>query len=62
MENIQYEIRTRDGKTHQVNVRGAENVTEAVFEIAATLMKGGLVIDGRTYTVNDIVGYGDIPG
>jgi len=62
MENIQYEIMTRDGKSHVINVRGASNLTEAVFEVAASLMKGGLVIKGKTYTVDDIIAYGDIPG
>ena len=61
-ENIQYEIMTRDGKSHKINVRGAANLTEAVFEVAALLMKGGLVIGGKTYKVDDIIAYGDIPG
>ena len=62
MENIQYGFTTRDGKHHDMNVKGAGNLTEAVFEVAAALMKGGIEVEGKIYKVDDIVGYDDIPG
>ena len=62
MDNIQYGFKTKDGLTHPINVRGADNITEAVFEIAANLMKGGIEADGKLYKVEDIVEYTDIPG
>ena len=63
MENIQYGFRTKDGEIHQINVRGAENITEAIFEVVTNLMKNGdIYVDGKVYTVNDIVEYMDIPG
>ena len=62
-ENIQYACRTRDGELHELNVRGAANITEAVFEVAAGLMRDGIIVlDGKDYKVGDIVGYLDIPG
>lgn len=62
-ENIQYGFRTRDGQIHAINVRGAENITEAVFEVAARLMKDGRIeTDDGIYKVDDIVEYTDIPG
>ena len=62
MENIQYSFRTKDGEIHEINVRGAQNLVEAVFEIAAALMKGNIEADGKTYGVDDIVEFADIPG
>lgn len=63
MENIQYGFKTKDGLTHPINVRGADNLTEAVFEVVARLLKGGTIeVDGRTYTADDIIEYIDIPG
>lgn len=61
-KNIQYACRTKDGELHELNVRGAANITEAVLEAVTGLMHGGLELDGKTYTVGDIVGYLDIPG
>ena len=63
VENIQYGFIDKDGEKHKLNVRGAGNITEAVFEVAASLMKGGLEADdGKVYQVDDIMGYVDIPG
>ena len=61
-ENIQYAFITKDGKKHPINVNSVGNLTEAIFEIVANLMKGGVEADGKIYTVDDIVGYCDIPG
>lgn len=62
-ENIQYACRTRDGELHDLNVRGADNLTEAVFEVAAGLMKNGIIeLDGKDYKAGDIVCYLDTPG
>lgn len=61
--NIQYACRTRDGELHKLNIRGAANITEAIFEVATGLMHSGSIeLDEKTYTVDDIVGYLDIPG
>ena len=62
MENIQYACRTRDGEIHELNIRGAANITEAIFEFATSLMHGEIELDGKHYTVDDIAGYLDIPG
>ena len=61
-ENIQYGFRTKDGEIHAINVRGADNITEAVLEVAVSLMKGGVEADGKVYQASDIAGYDDIPG
>lgn len=62
MDNIQYGYKTRDGLTHPINVRGAGNLTEAIFEVITSLMKGGIETDGEIYQVDDIVAYVDLPG
>ena len=62
MENIRYGYKTKDGKTHKINVRGADNITEAIFEVVTSLMKGGIEDEGVVYTVDDVIGYVDIPG
>ena len=62
-ENIQYACRTKDGELHELNVRGCANITEAVLEVAATLMNNGSIeLDEKTYKAGDIVGYLDVPG
>ena len=62
-ENIQYACRTKDGELHELNVRGCANITEAVLEVAASLMeKGSIELDEKTYKVGDIMEYVDIPG
>ena len=62
MDNIRYGYRTKDGEIHKINVRGADNLTEAVMEVVTSLMKGGIEDEGKTYQVGDIVEYVDIPG
>ncbi len=61
-ENIRYAFITKDGEKHRINVDRAANLTEAIFEIVASLMRGGVEVDGKLYTVDDIIGYCDIPG
>ena len=62
-ENIQYACRTTDGELHELNVGGVANITEAVLEVAATLMNDGFIeLDEKDYKVGEIVGYLDIPG
>jgi len=62
-ENIQHAFLTRNWEIHKVNVRGVGNITEAVFEAASSLMKGGIETDdGKVYQADDIIGWFDIPG
>jgi len=61
-ENIQYGFKDKDGVIHKLNVRGASNITEAVLEAATNLMRGGIEADGKTFKVDDIMQWVDIPG
>lgn len=61
-ENIRFAYVTTDGKEHKLNVGGVQNIIDAAFEIASSIMHGDLEDDGKKITADDIVKIIDIPG
>lgn len=57
MENIKYAFETSDGAVHEINVSGARNLIDAVFELASSIMHGDLSVDP-----DEIVKFIDIAG